>query len=109
MFMLRGIEGSTRHVDIVAINGASQALLILDPTMRFDRNNLEQGKFSLLQKKFFEECEVPSWSWTVVRLQTENPERNNPNYCGFLKDCGSITMYKARHSADNNFIFIILV
>ncbi|KAJ4426387.1 hypothetical protein ANN_27201 [Periplaneta americana] len=100
-------DGSFRWADIVAINGCLKRALVLDPTIRFERNLNQATEVDIEKKSIYEPClpylsqkyNVPLKQWSVIgllfgsRANQEQPFRgheessesmNKGNYVEFL-------------------------
>ncbi|KAJ4442000.1 hypothetical protein ANN_11864 [Periplaneta americana] len=69
-------DGSFRRADIIAINGRLKRALVLDPTIRFERNLNQATEVDTEKKSIYEPClpylsqkyNVPLKQWSVIGL-----------------------------------------
>ncbi|KAJ4430032.1 hypothetical protein ANN_22240 [Periplaneta americana] len=69
-------DGSFRRADIIAINGRLKRALVLDPTIRFERNLNQATEVDIEKKSIYEPClpylsrkyNVPLKQWSVIGL-----------------------------------------
>ncbi|KAJ4441552.1 hypothetical protein ANN_11408 [Periplaneta americana] len=69
-------DGSFRRADIIAINGHLKRALVLDPTIRFERNLNQATEVDIEKKSIYEPClpylsqkyNVPLKQWSVIGL-----------------------------------------
>ncbi|KAJ4440316.1 hypothetical protein ANN_08455 [Periplaneta americana] len=69
-------DGSFRRADIIAINGRLKWALVLDPTIRFERNLNQATEVDIEKKSIYEPClpylpqkyNVPLKQWSVIGL-----------------------------------------
>ncbi|KAJ4428626.1 hypothetical protein ANN_24671 [Periplaneta americana] len=69
-------DGSFRLADIIAINGRLKRALVLDPTIRFERNLNQATEVDIEKKSIYEPClpylsqkyNVPLKQWSVIGL-----------------------------------------
>ncbi|KAJ4435502.1 hypothetical protein ANN_18118 [Periplaneta americana] len=69
-------DSSFRRADIIAINGRLERALVLDPTIRFERNINEATEVDIEKKSIYEPClpylsqkyNVPLKQWSVIGL-----------------------------------------
>ncbi|KAJ4432435.1 hypothetical protein ANN_21054 [Periplaneta americana] len=69
-------DGSFRRADIIAINGRLKRALVLDPTIRFERNLNQATEVDIEKKSIYEPClpylsqkyNVPFKQWSVIGL-----------------------------------------
>ncbi|KAJ4447186.1 hypothetical protein ANN_09187 [Periplaneta americana] len=69
-------DGSLRQADIIAINGRLKRALVLDPTIRFERNLNQATEVDIEKKSIYEPCmlylsqkyNVPLKQWSVIGL-----------------------------------------
>ncbi|KAJ4438865.1 hypothetical protein ANN_14818 [Periplaneta americana] len=67
-------DGSFRQADIIAINGRLKRTLVLDPTIRFERNLNQATEVDIEKKSIYEPClpylsqkyNVPLKQWSVI-------------------------------------------
>ncbi|KAJ4450739.1 hypothetical protein ANN_02169 [Periplaneta americana] len=69
-------DGSFRRADIIAINGRLKRALVLDPTIRFERNINQTTEVDIEKKTIYEPClpylsqkyNIPLKQWSVIGL-----------------------------------------
>lgn len=49
-------DGTTRRIDIIAINEISKTAIVLDPTVRFETSNQQDEEVNLEKQKIYEPC-----------------------------------------------------
>ncbi|KAJ4448731.1 hypothetical protein ANN_00122 [Periplaneta americana] len=95
-------DGSFRRADIIAINGRLKRALVLDPTIRFERNLNQATEVDIEKKSIYEPClpylsqkfNVPLKQWSVIGLlfgsRGENTQTIRENTEILLEASGAI-------------------